>query len=130
MKYATKKEIGDYGERLAARYLFFHGYRILARNYRTGPKELDIIAVRGSVISFVEVKTRSYYKEELALAPPPGVAVNAEKQHHTRRAAMEYLHIHPTRRKPRMDVVEVCLEKRTDGKRPRLLKLRHMTGAY
>ena len=43
---------------------------------------------------------------------------------------MEYLHTHPTRRKPRMDVVEVCLEKRTDGKRPRLLKLRHMTGAY
>ena len=130
MKYITKREIGDYGERRAALYLFFHGYRILERNYRAGPKELDIIAAKGRTVAFVEVKTRSYTASEISLLPPPGTAVNAEKQHHTRRAAMEYLHTHPTRRKPRMDVVEGWLEKRTDGKRPHLLKIRHLVGAY
>ena len=35
---------GKRGERLAAWYLFFHGYRILERNYRYGRYEIDIVA--------------------------------------------------------------------------------------
>ena len=128
--YTTKKEIGNYGERIAARYLQLRGYCIRARNYRTGALELDLVATRGKSILFVEVKTRSYTAEELDTAPPPGTAVDFEKQKYTRRAATVYLREHPTARHPRMDVMEVWLEKRTDGRRPRTLRIRHLKGAY
>lgn len=129
MKQSSNKRIGDFGERRAALYLLLHGYWILERNYRTGPLELDIIALRGRTVVFVEVKTRSYLPEEISTAAPPGTAVNREKQKHTRRAALEYLHTHRLQKQPRMDVIEIWLDK-TAKRRPRVLKLRHIKGAY
>lgn len=52
------KEIGDWGEQLAATYLEQQGFRILERQYRTKSGEIDIIARSGKTIVFVEVKTR------------------------------------------------------------------------
>ena len=40
----TTKNIGDRGEALAARELKKHGYRILAKNFRSAHGEIDIIA--------------------------------------------------------------------------------------
>lgn len=51
--------IGAWGEAVACRYLQRHGYRIIATNYQTSYKELDIIAQQGDVLVFVEVKTRT-----------------------------------------------------------------------
>ena len=53
--------MGRWGERLAAWYLFFHGCRILERNYRYGRWEIDIVARerRTGTLLFVEVKTRA-----------------------------------------------------------------------
>ncbi len=45
-------------EALAALLLSFKGYRILERNYLSGGGEIDLIAQRGRVIAFVEVKAR------------------------------------------------------------------------
>lgn len=53
-----RHELGRRGEALAARHLEERGWRILARNYRAGPKEVDLVARRGDVLAFVEVKTR------------------------------------------------------------------------
>ncbi len=50
---------GSRGERLAARFLSRRKYRILARNYRCAVGEIDLIAVDGDMLVFVEVKTRS-----------------------------------------------------------------------
>jgi putative endonuclease len=50
---------GRLGETLAAAYLELAGYRVLARNRRWGPFEVDLIAQRGEVIAFVEVRLRS-----------------------------------------------------------------------
>ncbi len=51
--------VGKEGERAAEIYLKKKGYRIVERNYRCAVGELDLIALDGKVIVFVEVKTRS-----------------------------------------------------------------------
>ena len=50
--------LGRAGERIAARFLRRAGWRVLARNYRFGRKEVDLIAARGNVVAFIEVKSR------------------------------------------------------------------------
>lgn len=49
---------GRRGERLAAWYLRLKGWRILAERVRTPVGEVDLVARRGNLIAFVEVKTR------------------------------------------------------------------------
>ena len=123
-KAKTTKQIGDYGERKAARYLMRRGSWIKERNYRAGKYEIDLIATSLRWIAFVEVKTRSYRSEELADGIPPAHAVDAEKVRFTRAAAARYLREHPTRKHPRMDVIEVWI---ADGK---VIRIRHLPAAY
>lgn len=126
-----KQRVGDYGERVAARYLRRHGYWIVARNWRAGHKELDLIAIRLGTVAFIEVKTRTYTEAELDELPPPRQAVHAEKQRLTRQAAQRYLYEHPTWRKPRMDVIEVLLAPQEHAnKAPRVRRIHHLIGAY
>ena len=130
MRTRSSGEIGAWGERCAVHYLRRHGYTIRERNYRAGHCEIDSIASTLRTIAFVEVKTRSYTREELETLPPPGTAVKAAKQSHTRRAARQYLYAHPTKKRPRMDVLEIWLEAAPAGIRPKVLRIRHLTGAY
>jgi len=55
---------GRRGETLAALYLNLKGYRILARRVKTPVGEIDLIARRGRVTAFVEVKARSFSHQE------------------------------------------------------------------
>lgn len=52
-------ELGRRGEALVATALEKRGWRIVNRNYRFGHREIDLIARRGRVVAFVEVKTRA-----------------------------------------------------------------------
>lgn len=52
-------ETGKQGEAEAARYLREQGYEILFRNYRYQHAEIDLIAKKGKLLVFVEVKTRT-----------------------------------------------------------------------
>lgn len=126
----TTKQIGDFGERMAVRYLRLHGYTVKERNWRSGHMEIDIIASSFTTIAFVEVKARTYTQETLDLAPPPGTAVKSEKQRLTRKAAKDYLWQNPTKKQPRMDVIEIWLvhDKRTD--KTKVAKINHIKAAY
>lgn len=124
------QRIGTWSERYAANYLRLRGYTVKERNYRAGHHEIDIVATRFGVIAFVEVKARSYHPAETETAPPPGTAIRSEKRRFTRQAARQYLYEHPTKKKPRMDVIEIWLDGNSQGSKPRVLKVRHMIGAY
>ena len=98
-----KRAIGDAGERRVAWYLRFRGYRILERNWRSGHKEVDIIAAKRGVIAFVEVKTRLS-----ASAGLPQMAVTRDKMANITAAARAYSMLHDTRgRLIRFDMAEV-----------------------
>jgi putative endonuclease len=49
---------GRRGERLAGWWLRLKGWRILDRRVRTPAGEVDLVARRGNLVAFVEVKTR------------------------------------------------------------------------
>jgi putative endonuclease len=54
-----RRALGRAGEAQAALHLERQGFRILARNVRAGGVELDLVAARGALVAFVEVKARS-----------------------------------------------------------------------
>jgi len=56
---AAHNELGKLGEQKAADFLRAKGYRILAQNWRFHHKEVDVIAMDGSVLVVAEVRTRS-----------------------------------------------------------------------
>lgn len=77
--------LGKRGERAAEKHLRSHGYRIVARNYRAAGAELDLVAMDGDTLVFVEVKTR-----RSRAAGAPEEAVDARKQARMRRAAAAF----------------------------------------
>lgn len=54
----SRRELGDFGERVAAHRLESLGMRIVERNLRIGRIEVDLIAEDGDELVFVEVRTR------------------------------------------------------------------------
>ena len=53
-------QLGQDGETAAANYYLAHGYEVLARGYRHGRAEVDLVLRRGNeLLVFAEVKTRS-----------------------------------------------------------------------
>lgn len=83
----TGHDVGRRGEQLAAEYLTRRGWRVLARNYRAGPREIDIVAMRDGVVAFVEVKTRTTATGGTTLEP-----IRRLKQRAVVAAARRWMH--------------------------------------
>ncbi|MHB8903646.1 MAG: YraN family protein [Patescibacteria group bacterium] len=62
-------QLGKRGEAAALKYLIKNNYNIIAVNYKSGHKEIDIIAKKGGKYIFIEVKTRLKNKESSAENP-------------------------------------------------------------
>lgn len=94
---------GSKGEILAIEFLRDKGYKIVETNYKNKLGEIDIIALDGKTLVFVEVKCRS----TLAFGRPYE-AVDARKQQKIRRVAELYLVIkHKYYADCRFDIIEV-----------------------
>ncbi|SHJ54047.1 putative endonuclease [Clostridium cavendishii DSM 21758] len=55
---AYNKLIGSYGEDICSKTLKNLGYKILEKNFRCRMGEIDIIAIQGNILSFIEIKSR------------------------------------------------------------------------
>ena len=83
------RALGQRGEGAAASYLKRRGYKIVARGDRAVLGELDLVAVDGRTIVFIEVKTRESHD-----AGHPAEAVDSSKQRRLTRLALAYLRRH------------------------------------
>ncbi|MBX7055712.1 MAG: YraN family protein [Pyrinomonadaceae bacterium] len=117
---SARTQLGALGEQIAARALVDNGYRLVLRNFKvpvgrnskgvqvTG--EIDIIALDGETLCFVEVKTRR--SDEFA---PVIAAVDIRKQRQITRTARMYRRIFELdEQKYRFDVVTVLLAKHAE----------------
>ena len=86
MELENKRTKGKAGEDLACKYLEACGYRIIERNYQYGHGEIDIVAMDGNELVFVEVKSRKSleYGE-------PEFAFTRNKINQVRKIACAYL---------------------------------------
>ena len=97
------RTLGQRGEAAAAKYLQRRGYTIVARSDRGRLGELDLVAVDGRTVVFVEVKTRRSHE-----AGHPADAVDQDKQRRLTRLALTFLKRHALLECPaRLDVVAV-----------------------
>ncbi|MCO6476913.1 MAG: YraN family protein [Phaeodactylibacter sp.] len=106
---ARHNEVGKAGEALARRYLEEKGYRILEANWRYRRAEVDLIAMDGPVLVFVEVKTRgsdAFGRPEEFVTP--------QKEQLITDAAMEYMESIGHDWELRFDIISVLFRNEDD----------------
>ena len=90
----TNKEVGRWGEEIAATFLQRKGYSLVDRNYQTPEGEIDLIAFQElneeGILVFIEVKTRTSEKYGF-----PEEAITRKKWDHMLKAIDRYLQDKP-----------------------------------
>jgi len=106
---AKHLRLGAKGERISVRLIKEFGLTVLGTNYQIRGGEIDIIALDGDTICFIEVKTRQVSSNSFLERPADAVGFHKKKR--LRRAAKEYLYqrgfpklVH------RFDVIEVLFD--------------------
>lgn len=116
---AASQELGEEGERIAEAWLVQRGWRILDRRFRSGHRDLDLVAEREGVVAFVEVKARRGKS-----FGHPVEAVNWRKQRELARSAAVWVaRFGSDKQLFRFDVVGVLM----DGSGARV---RHVENAF
>lgn len=116
-----RRTLGQRGEAAAARHLKRLGYTIVARSVRSSWGELDLVAVDGRTIVFVEVKTR-----RCDVRGAPVDAVDRHKQRRITNLALAYLKRHDLLEcAARFDIISVVWPR--DAKKP---AIKHYRNAF
>jgi len=103
---ASHLDLGKKGELLALEHLRTHHYHILDTNWRAGRQEIDIIAMDGNCLVFIEVKARSS-----VLFGCPEIKVNATKRLKIRSVAESYMSCMPQPpRSIRFDIIAITIK--------------------
>ena len=97
-------DTGIEGEELAAGYLIIKGYDILHRNWRHRRMEVDIIAVAGTVLHFIEVKTSKSDRYGF-----PEERVDKKKIRLLIDASAEFLHLYPQWQRIQFDIISISI---------------------
>jgi putative endonuclease len=84
-----RRWFGSRSERAAVRFLRRLGYRILARNYTCPSGEMDLVALDGRCVVFVEVRST-----ETGDVSRPAASVDDAKQRRLTNVALHFLHQH------------------------------------
>lgn len=107
--------LGNRGELAAERFLLRKGMVIIERGYQDKFGEIDLIAVDGKTVVFVEVKTRTSDQ-----AGEPADAVDDTKQQHLTKTAQGYMKWHRlTECRARFDVIGIIWP--TSSQRPNIV---------
>ena len=103
---AARQEFGVVGERVAERWLRRRGWRVLQRRFRNGHRDIDLVAERGGLVAFVEVKARRGLQ-----FGDPVEAVNWRKQRELVRSAAIWIDRHGRPNESyRFDVIGVLMD--------------------
>jgi putative endonuclease len=103
---AARAELGRAAEQRVSELLSQRGFHILGRNVRLGRLELDIVARRGDLLVFCEVRARSHDR-----FVAPAATMDAAKIARVRRAAAAWLREHrPGAVDVRFDVAAVIYD--------------------
>ena len=116
---AAHNELGSWGEQCAEEYLRRKGYVILERDWKSGHRDLDIIALDGAVLVFVEVKTRRN-----RMFTDPETAVDYRKIRNIKLAANHYIKYRRYDGDCRFDIVSVI------GQNGQLEEIEHIEEAF
>lgn len=99
------QKIGNLGQRLAVKFLKSKGFRIIAENIYFRAGEIDILAEKDNVLSFVEVKTRTNLKFGF-----PEEGVTDSKREHLELAIDCYRAEHNVNQECVLEIISVFLD--------------------
>ena len=112
---SRRGEVGELGEVLAVAYLERGGYGIIDRNYRKKHGEIDIVAKKGGVLHFVEVKAGAFSREMISRENRLDPTDNAtrRKMRKVVRTAESFMLEHDVKGDIQIDLVVVYMDMRT-----------------
>jgi putative endonuclease len=116
---AARQEFGEVGERVAERWLRRRGWRVLQRRFRSGHRDIDLVAERDGLVAFVEVKARKGRQ-----FGDPVEAVHWRKQRELVRSASVWIDRHGRPNETyRFDVIGVLVEGNS-------VRIKHIENAF
>ncbi|MDQ3292227.1 MAG: YraN family protein [Bacteroidota bacterium] len=116
---AKHNRTGEAGEKMAATYLISKGFTVLEQNYRYQRAEIDIIAQKGPLLVFVEVKTRTSNRHGY-----PEEAITQKKIDLFLLAAEEFVHQLNWQHDIRFDIIAIS------GFPPAAPQIHHIEDAF
>ncbi len=115
----STNDFGELGERIAARWLERSGWKGVARRFRPGRRDIDLVMERDGIVAFVEGKAR--HGDEFG---DPVQAVHRRKQRELAKSAQAWIDRHGRAGEAyRFDVVGVLIKHQS-------VLIRHVPGAF